>query len=439
MTKLSVTLEPANGRSPRRVVKLTYGDKCHTDTCDPFSGFERQKVLDRAATVFGVGRHLLGDADMAIVQAAQQTEAAADQKGPPAFTRLLTGAELLALDLKPRFLVRGVMVDGQPMIVGGRSKTLKTSVAVDLAISLGSGTPFLGRFDAERVGVGFWSGESGAATIRETAKRIAESKGVDLASCDVLWCFDLPRLSQTEHLEHLEETIRGQGLRVAFVDPLYLALLSSETASGASNLFLMGSMLQGLTELGQRTGCTVSLAHHFRKGGQPDEDNPAGLEELAQSGVAEWARQWFLLQRRCPYQADGVHTLWMRCGGSAGHASLWGVRIDEGLIDPDTFQGRKWEVTVAPAADARAEAQRDRENREAAELEKRDAEHGERLLTVLRQTPEGDTERALSRAAHLNPDNFGRAMFALLQEGRAARCEVVKSGRKYDGCRPTGR
>jgi len=31
---------------------------------------------------------------------------------PPAFTRLLSGAELLALDLKPRFLVRGVMVRG---------------------------------------------------------------------------------------------------------------------------------------------------------------------------------------------------------------------------------------------------------------------------------------------------------------------------------------
>ena len=93
---------------------------------------------------------------------------------------------------------------------------------------------------------------------------------------------------------------------MAILDPLYLALLSPETASGASNLFLMGSMLQGLTKLGQDTGCTVVLLHHFRKGGQPDEDNPAGLEELAQSGVAEWARQWVLLQRRMPYQADGA-------------------------------------------------------------------------------------------------------------------------------------
>ena len=109
---------------------------------------------------------------------ATKPSAAADKPtDPPAFTKLLTGADLLALDLRPRFLVRGVLMEGQPMIIGGRSKTLKTSVASDLALSLGSGSPFLGKFDAHRVNVGFWSGESGAATLRETAKRQAESQG----------------------------------------------------------------------------------------------------------------------------------------------------------------------------------------------------------------------------------------------------------------------
>jgi replicative DNA helicase len=360
-------------------------------------------------------------------------------KERPAFTRLLTGAALLALDLRPRFLVRGVLVDGQPMIVGGRSKVLKTSIAVDLAISLGSGTPFLGRFEAERVGVGFWSGESGAATIRETAKRIAQSKGVNLADVDVSWCFELPRLSALDHLDYLAETIRAEGLRVVILDPLYLALLSPETASGASNVFLMGSMLQGLTRLGQQTGCTIILLHHFRKGGQPDDENPAGLEELAQSGVAEWARQWLLLQRRTPYQADGVHHLWLRCGGSAGHSSLWGVTIDEGMIDPDTFEGRTWGVTVNPAGDARAEAQRDKENRKAAEQERREGEHRERLLTALRCCPDGDTAKGLREASGLNSSAFGKAITCLLQEGRAKPHQITKNGAKYDGFRATGK
>jgi hypothetical protein len=60
-------------------------------------------------------------------------------------------------------------------------------------------------------------------------------------------------------------------------------------------------------------------------------------------------------------------------------------------------------------------------------------------LTVLRQNADGDTERALSRAARLNPDNFYRAISALLQEGRAARCKVIKNGVTYDGYKPTGK
>jgi hypothetical protein len=204
-------------------------------------------------------------------------------------------------------------------------------------------------------------------------------------------------------------------------------------------LFLMGSMLQPLTQLGRDTRCTIILLHHFRKGGQPDNDNPAGLEELAQSGVAEWARQWLLLQRRSPYQADGVHSLWLRCGGSAGHSSLWGLTIEEGLIDPETFEGRKWEVTISPAADARQQAQRERDHRKALEIERREDEQQQRLLAVIRATPNGDTERALSKAAGMKADTFGRAIFVLRQQGRAESCKVTKNGVSYDGWKSTGR
>ncbi|MEI8372472.1 MAG: bifunctional DNA primase/polymerase [Planctomycetota bacterium] len=363
-----------------------------------------------------------------------------DAKEPLPFTQLLTGAELLGLDLRQTFLIKGVLAVRQPMIIGGRSKTLKTSIGgVDLNISLGSGTPFLGRFESQKVVVGFWSGESGAATIRETAKRVAAARGVDLAKTLTHWNFDLPKLCNLAHLDALEATIKKYGIEVAIIDPLYLALMSPETASGASNIFLMGSLLQGLTKLGQKTNCTIVLLHHFRKGGAPNEDEPAGLEELSQSGVAEWARQWMLFQRRCPYRDDGNHALWMRCGGSAGHSSLWGVNIDEGTIDPDTGEGRRWEVSVSPHADARQEAQQDKENRKAADQEKREAEFRARLLSVLKTVPDGETERALTRAAGMNTASFGKAIFALIQEGRVVMSKITKNGATYDGYKPTGK
>ena len=357
----------------------------------------------------------------------------------PKFTKLLTGRDLLELDLKPHFLVRGILVEGQPAIVGGRSKTLKTSVAADLAISMGSGTPFLGKFESQQANVGFWSGESGAGVVRETAKRIAASKGVDLADCSVSWSFDLPKLCHLDHLDHFRRTIETYKLQVAIVDPLYLALLSAETAGQAANLFAMGAALQPLSKLAQEAGVTLIVLHHFRKGGQPNEDEPAGLEELTMSGAAEWARQWILLQRRAAYQGDGQHLLWMRSGGSAGHSSLWGVTIEEGQLNPDTFTGRTWKANVAPVADARAQTEADKTNRKAAEQEQRAEEHQTRLLSVLRATPEGDTARALREATGLNGRNFGTAITCLIQEGRAARCQVVKTRGTFDGFKPTGK
>ena len=163
-------------------------------------------------------------------------------KAKPSFTRLVTSAELLAMDLRPEFLVKGVLVKGQPCIIGGRSKAMKTSIAVDLAISLGSGTRFLGKYDVPKpVKVAFWTGESGAPTIRETAVRVAKSKGIDLKDVSVSWSFDLPKLCRIEHLAALETVIREQQLQVIIIDPLYLSLLSAETAGSAGNIYAMGA------------------------------------------------------------------------------------------------------------------------------------------------------------------------------------------------------
>ena len=67
------------------------------------------------------------------------------------------------------------------MIVGGPKKALKTSVLLDLAVSLGigEGVLFLNhyRFRVEkRVAVGMYSGESNAPTVATTVRNILASK-----------------------------------------------------------------------------------------------------------------------------------------------------------------------------------------------------------------------------------------------------------------------
>ena len=96
------------------------------------------------------------------------------------------------------WLVEHCLVAGQPCVVGGPKKTLKTSVVVDLAVSLGTGTPFLNHFPVStRVRATVLSGESGAAGIQDAARRVAAAKGVTLEKkCGIDWCFRLPRLDR---------------------------------------------------------------------------------------------------------------------------------------------------------------------------------------------------------------------------------------------------
>ena len=64
---------------------------------------------------------------------------------------------------------------------------------------------------------------------------------------------------------------------------------------------------------------------------------------------------------------------------------------------------------------------------------------GQRLLTVLKSLPSGDTAKALKEASGLNTANFGKAIACLIQEGRAEACKVKKGTRKENAYKPTGK
>jgi hypothetical protein len=391
----------------------------------------RRKIINESLDLV---RRAYGDADQ--TELADRINALTAQSvqviEPPPFTKLYTSKQLLSLDLKPRFLVHGIVAQGQPMVLGGRSKTLKTTIALDLAISLGSGKPFLNNFQAEQVAVGVWSGESGAATIRETALRVAESKSMFLDDCRVLWSFELPKLSQKDHIDALVHTIAKNKIEVAILDPLYLCLLTQESAGQASNLYYMGSLLAPLSAAIQATGCTLVLLHHFRKA-TGSEDEPASLVELAQSGVSEWARQWLLLARRSPYNGDGRHELWMRTGGSAGHGGLHCLEIDEGMLDCTNFGGRTWNVAVRPAGNVFAEQKAVKQREKLQAVEQLDQEKIEHILDALSNCPDGDTERKLRINARVGQDTFARLIETLVRDGIVAKTQIVKNGKSYEG------
>lgn len=230
------------------------------------------------------------------------------------------------------WLIPQVLVAGQPAVVGGPKKSGKTSLCCDLAISLGSGTPFLGHFKiAAPSRVLVLSGESGAATLQSTARRICDSRRLNLESCDVLWQPDsLPCLSKADDLGELKSGLLNAGVKVVIIDPLYLCLIAGGGNINAGNLYEVGPVLAKATRACLDAGATPIFVHHATKAAS----RPGGvidLDDLAWAGLGEFARQWILLGRREAFEpGDGVHKLTMSIGGSAGHSGLWNVDINEG-------------------------------------------------------------------------------------------------------------
>jgi replicative DNA helicase len=351
----------------------------------------------------------------------------------PAF---LTSAALEQLDARHRWLIKHVLVRDQPVLLGGPKKSLKTSIMLDAALSLGSGRPFLGKFDIqERLKVAVLSGESGQITVRETALRVAASKGVKLSVCDVLWGFDLPRLGVEEDLTALSAGLRDNGVQVVFIDPAYLCLLAGTPDLQANNMFQVGPLLLRVARICQEAGTTLVLVHHTTKPAgmlRMQAGEPLELEDLAYSGFQEFARQWLLVNRREKYEAgSGEHLLWLNIGGSAGHSGCWGLDIDEGRLD-DNFGGRRWSVRVRSVDEAvQAVAQqkeRAKDGRRKAKLD----EQKRKLRQALRELPGGETVTRLAQMiGESRTTGVAEALAEMREEGEVVLGEIVKqAGRR---------
>ena len=325
----------------------------------------------------------------------------------------VTSAQLDATEYHIEYLIDGVLVAGQPCIVAGGKKNLKTSLIIDMAVSLSVGGFFLGKLPVSRAcRVLVMSGESGLPTLQETARRIAKQAGHRLGNLDnLIWSPDLPRFGDLLHMDAFETCLMEDEIEVVFVDPAYMAMPGGD----ASNLFIQGALLQSATRICQRMGCTLVLAHHTKRGGRADLFAPPELEDIAWAGFQEWARQWLLLNRREKYEpGSGFHRLWLSVGGSAGHSSLWGLDIAEGVYNGQSE--RYWQVDMLKSEDVRDDAEGRRESakvdKEAALLER----NMKSILSAVLNCPGGrGTKTEIKERAGVSGNYFSRAWAELLK------------------------
>lgn len=369
-------------------------------------------------------------------------ESPPDPPKPPRF-KVYGASELSRTDFRPEWLCRGVLVKGQPCVVGAAKKGLKTTQMVEMGVSLASATPFLGRFDIpRRTTVLFMSGESGGVAIQDTTRRVCDAKdiGMEVLEGRYFVSFDLPRLSAEEDLQSLGDLIGELKAEVVIIDPLYLCLVGGDRPVDPANLYQTGPLLSAVARRCLDAGATPVLVHHFKQGvGEPYA--PPELGNLAFSGIQEFARQWILLGRRSRYvPGSGFHDLWLTVGGSSGHSGEWAVDVNEGTIDDD-FSGRTWNVTVKSGTEIRAEEQEAKTAaQEAKEREKEIARrlklksYEDAVLEAIVKLGGKGTRTKICDTSGLSGTNSKGAIARLVAEGRLVDMTVLDGrGRPTDG------
>lgn len=407
-------------------VKVADGRSFHWGSNDPLCDGHWHRPFD----VFAHYRHG-GDCRAAVKAAAELLGMSADKNGPAATDRPieyrgLTCAELdrNAYDLE--YLIENVLVARQPCILAGGKKCMKTSILIDIGISLAMGGRFLGYAKVNRAArVGIMTGESGLATVQETARRIAEKAGYSLGDVGgLVFSEDLPRFGSLLHEDALRRFIDDYELEVVCIDPAYMAMPGTD----AGNLFIQGELLRGVTKVCTETGCTMILAHHCRKT-KVDPFSPPELEDIAWAGFQEFARQWLLVGRRELYQpGSGEHRLWLSVGGSAGHGALWALDINEGTRE--TPGGRYWDCTVMRADEARKDVQERQEQTKREKMQERLEIDRKEVVAVAAKG--ADSKSGIRGKVSCGYRRFDAAFASLVADGTLRKVELERqNGHTY--------
>jgi hypothetical protein len=147
-------------------------------------------------------------------------------------------------------------------VLGGPPKSGKTWAAVDLALSVASGTKALGAYPVPRPGpVVFFAAEDAPSRIRERFAAIARRRGLALEAIDV-HLLDVPslRLDDAKSQRRLSQTLRSLRPRLLVLDPLVRLHRADENSSTE-----ISGLLSFLRSIERELETAVLLVHHTRK------------------------------------------------------------------------------------------------------------------------------------------------------------------------------
>jgi hypothetical protein len=176
-------------------------------------------------------------------------------------------------------------------IIGGSPKSGKTWLALEMAVSVASGSPCLDTFPVLSPGpVLLYAAEDAAADLRTRVETLARLHKVDFNRLDVhMITVDSLRLDRAEHQDRLESTLLVYKPAMLILDPLVRVHGIDENIAGQV------SMLLGyLRSLQRKTGAAIALIHHVRKSTSPT--GAAGYSLRGSGDLYAWLDSFLYLR-----------------------------------------------------------------------------------------------------------------------------------------------
>ena len=162
-----------------------------------------------------------------------------------------------------RWLIEGLFAEEGVGIVGGEPKCCKSFLALDMAVSVASGAPCLGRFAVAMPGpVLLYAAEDALPVVRERLAGICEAAQVDFErlNLEVITASSL-RLDLAEDRDRLAATVAAVRPRLLVLDPFVRLHRIDENSSGE-----VAPLLAFLRDVQRACHVAVAVVHHAKKG-----------------------------------------------------------------------------------------------------------------------------------------------------------------------------
>ena len=171
-------------------------------------------------------------------------------------------ADIVVQEDSPRWLIDSLWGAAAVGVIGGAPKCSKTWLALDMSLSVATGTPCLGRYAVPEPGpVLIYLAEDSLAMVRERVEGIARHRrlSLDAVPLHVITASSL-RLDREPHRGQLLETARRLRPRLLLLDPLVRLHGIDENHAGE-----VAELLAYFRALQRELDLAVALVHHTRK------------------------------------------------------------------------------------------------------------------------------------------------------------------------------